>query len=413
MFRRLAPVYSIFIILAGLTLIREASVGPFSRWERMWQEWLQQKVTPAATPGPVTLVEINNDTIEKHPWPWGPDDFSLFFHTAMPFEPQVLAVEAPLDFERGVFSGRERQPMFEKMLLDHIHRAPKLVLGGRLGWSQDSQSMQEVQATPVVRRVRGDIAGIPEFTTVEAWAREDYRLSSAPGWVNLPESDPPAARCPLLLRYRGQVVPGIVLQTLMLWEKITPDEVEVVLGSHIALGESVRIPIDSGGRLIVNLRAAFNRAAFDDFVLTRQQLDSGAEPQLSPGLFKNKALFLARTDAGTAHIALQGGQKIPSGEVFAAALATVHSKAWIGRVGEWFDWALIGALAIAAMWFQKGKWWAVLLFSVGFLGAYYGLALWCVNAKSTWLPGILPLGLIDLALLLRFALPKKLRVILF
>ena len=110
--------------------------------------------------------------------------------------------------------------------------------------------------------------------------------------------DPPAARCPLVLRYRGQVVPSLVLQTILLWEKITPDEVEVVLGSHITVGEAVSIPIDSAGRMVVNLKAAFNRAAFDDFVLTRQQLDSGAEPQMSPGLFKNKALFLARTDAG-------------------------------------------------------------------------------------------------------------------
>lgn len=413
MFRRLAPVYSIFVILAGLTLIREASVGPFSRWERMWQEWLQQKVAPATQPGPVTLVEINDDTISKHPWPWGPDDFSLFFHTAMPFEPQVIAVEAPLDFERGAFSGRERQPMFEKMLLDHIHRAPKLVLGGRLGWSPDAQSMPDVQATPVIRRVKGDISPISEFTTVEAWARDDYRLSSSPGWVNLPESDPPAARCPLVLRYRGQVVPALILQMLMLWEKVTADEVEVVLGSHIALGESARIPIDAGGRMSVNLRAPFNRASFDDFILTRQQLDSGSEPQLSPGLFKNKALFLARTDGATTMVSLQGGRKVPSGELFAAALATVNSKVWIARVEEWFDWALIGLLALAAMWFQKSKWWAVILFSVAFLGAYYAAAIWCVSAKSIWLPGILPLGLIDLMLVLRFALPRKLRVILF
>ena len=413
MFRRLAPVYSIFIILAGLTLIREAAVGPFARWERVWFEWLQQRVTPSAMPGPVTLIEISNDTIQKHPWPWGPEDFSLFFHAATPFEPQVLAIEASLDFERGAFSGRERQPMFEKLLLDHVRRAPKLVLGGRLAWSQDGQTMQEVHATPVVRRVKGDIAPIPEFTTVEGWAGEDYRLSSVPGWVNLPEVNPPAARCPLVLRYRGQVLPALVLQTLMMWEKITPDEVEVVLGSHIAVGEVVRIPIDEGGRMAVNLRAPFNRAAFDDFILTRQQLDSGSEPQLSPGLFKNKALFLARTDSGTPALTLQGGEKKPAGELFAAALATIHAKAWVVRVGEWFDWALIAAVAVASMWAQRAKWWSVLLVCVAFFGAYFAVALWCIGAKLTLLPGILPLGLVDLVILLRFALPKKLRAILF
>ncbi len=413
MFRRLAPVYSIFIILAGLTLIREAAIGPFARWERGWHEWLQQRVTPTATPGPVTLVEISDDTIGKHPWPWGPEDFSLFFHAASAFEPQVLAIESPLDFERGAFSGRERQPIFEKLLLDHVRRAPKLVLGGRLGWSQDAQTMAEVEATPVVRRVKGDIGLIPEFTTVEAWAGEDYRLSSVPGWVNLPEVEPPAARCPMVLRYRGQVVPALVLQMLMMWEKVTLDEVEVVLGSHVAVGEKVRIPIDGGGRMAVNLRAPFNRAAFDDFILTRQQLDSGSEPQLAPWLFKNKALFLARTDAGTATVALQGGARVPAGELFAAALATIHAKAWFARVGEWFDWALVAVLAIASMWLQRARWWAALLVCGVFSGGYFAVAVWCAGAKLTLLPGILPLGLVDVLILLRFALPRKLRALLF
>lgn len=413
MFRRLAPVYSIFIILAGLTLIREAAIGPFARWERGWHEWLQQRVTPTATPGPVTLVEISDDTIGKHPWPWGPEDFSLFFHAASAFEPQVLAIESPLDFERGAFSGRERQPIFEKLLLDHVRRAPKLVLGGRLGWSQDAQTMAEVEATPVVRRVKGDIGLIPEFTTVEAWAGEDYRLSSVPGWVNLPEVEPPAARCPMVLRYRGQVVPALVLQMLMMWEKVTLDEVEVVLGSHIAVGEMVRVPIDGGGRMAVNLHAPFNRAAFDDFILTRQQLDSGSEPQLAPWLFKNKALFLARTDAGTPTVALQGGARVPAGELFAAALATIHAKAWFARVGEWFDWALVAALAIASMWLQRARWWAALLVCVVFSGGYFAVAVWCAGAKLTLLPGILPLGLVDVLILLRFALPRQLRAVLF
>lgn len=413
MFRRLAPVYSILVILAGLTLIREAAVGPFARFERMWQEWLQQRVAPSAAPGPVTLVEINDDTLEKHAWPWGPDDFSLFFHASTPFESPIVIIESALDFERGTFSGRERQPMFEKMLLDHIHRTPKLVLGGRLGWSVDAQSMPGVEPTPVVRRVKGDISAVPEFTTVESWAREDYRLSSVPGWVNVPEVDPPAARCPLVLRYRGQVVPSLVLQTILLWEKITPDEVEVVLGSHITVGEAVNIPIDAAGRMVVNLKAAFNRAAFDDFVLTRQQLDSGAEPQLSPGLFKNKALFLARTDAGTPAIVLQGGRRLPSGELFAAALATVNAKTWVSRAPESFDWTVIGVLAFAGLWFQRWKWWTVTLFSLTVIGSYLSAAIWAVNAKLMWLPGILPLGLVLLLFIVRFALPKKLRVILF
>ncbi len=413
MFRRLAPVYSIFIILAGLTFIREAAMGPLARWERVWQERLAQRIVPTNAPGPLTLVEINSDTLEKHPWPWAPEDFSLFFHASSGFAPQVLAVDAPLDFERGAYSGRERQPVFEQMLLDHVRRAPKLVLGGRLGWSQDAQTMPEVQATTVVRRVKGDLGAVPEFTIVEAWAGDEFRGSSVAGWGNLPAMDPPAARCPMVLRYRGQLVPSLVLQTLMLWQKVTPDEVEVLLGSHIEVGEAVRIPIDARGNMAVTLRAPFNRVPFDEFILTRQQLDSGTEPQWSPVIFKNKALLLARTDPAAPALALQNGVSVPSGELFAAALATIHAKAWVTRVGDWFDWVLILLIAFASMWCQRAKWRSVLLACAVFSASYYSLAVWCAAAKLTLLPGILPLGLVDLVILLRFALPNRVRAILF
>ncbi len=413
MFRRLAPIYSILVILAGLTLLREAAVGPFAPLERMWHEWLQRYAPQPATPGPVTLVEINDATLEKHPWPWGPEDFSLFFHASLPFQPPLLIVESPLDFERGAFSAKERQPMYESMLMDQIHRAPRLILGGKLGWSQDAQSVPEVQPMPAVRRVKGDIGAIPEFTIVEAWAREEYRLSSVPGWMNIPETNPPSASIPLVLRYRGQVVPTLVLQSVMLLEKLTPDEIEIVPGSHILAGENIRIPIDASGRMAVNLSAPFHRANFDDFILTRQQLDTAAEPLLSPVLFKNKALFLSRTDSATAGLTLQNGRKIPGGEVAAAALSTIYAKAWHQRVGAWFDWALIGLLAFVSMWFQRLKWWAALLACIVLAGGYTLLAVWAAGAKLTLLPGMLPLGMIDLILLIRFALPKKLRTLLF
>ncbi|MEK0448942.1 MAG: hypothetical protein RL088_1210 [Verrucomicrobiota bacterium] len=413
MFRRLAPVYSIFVILAGLTLIREAAVGPLAPYERRWHEWLQQYAPAPGSPGPVTLVEINDSTLEKHPWPWGPEDFSLFFHAALPFDPPLLIVESPLDFERGAFSGRERQPMFESMLMDQIHRSPRLILGGRLGWSQDAQSVPDVQPMPVVRRVKGDISAIPEFTIVEAWAREDYRLSTVPGWMNIPETNPPTAGFPLVLRYRGQTVPSLVLQCLMLLEKVTPDEVEIVLGSHVLVGESINIPIDATGRMAVNLRAPINRADFDTFVLTRQQLDTGAEPQVSPLLFKNKALFLSRSDSAAAGLTLQSGRKVPGGEVAAAALGTIYARAWLSKAGPYFDWALIGILAVASMWFQRMKWWTALVTCLVLAGGYTAAAIWAAGAKLTLLPGILPLGIFDLILLLRFAIPKKLRNLLF
>ena len=413
MLRRGVLLFPLLILIAGASLIREAAIGMLVQAEEAWSGVLAQRLGNNGATSSVTLVEINDDTLTKHSWPWALEDFALFFNAALPFEPSVVGIEPVLAFERGVLAGGDRDEVQERMLHDGILRAPKLVLGGRLGWSQESDSVQAIQPMPVLHHVRGDLRRVPEFVAVEAWAEENYRLSTQPGWVNLPEIPGPRGKCPLIFRYRGQPVPSMALQLAMLWEKVTLDEIAVVLGSHISIGPRVRVPIDDAGRMLVNFGVPFTRSTFDNLVLTREQTDKGEATASPPDYFKTKLLYLARTDPSARTIITPVGGKISSGEFTAAALATIQSNSHPHRVGEWFDWLLVLVVASISPWLTRGKATHMALIVVLTEAAYLATAVYIFKEKLIALPAVLPLGLALWLLLLRMMAKRAQRVIAF
>ena len=411
MLRRGSLIYALLVFLAGASLIREAALGRFAQYDEKWWALIAKLGTPHTTASKLTLVEITSDTLSKHPWPWGPDDFALFFHAVLPFQPSVLAVEPALNFERS--AAPEKDPVFEKMLHDHVLRCPKLVLGGTLGFAPDAEAVPDIQPMPVLRKVRGDLTRVPEFTAVESWADEQLRLTTQPGWTNLPERGGPRGWCPLVLRYRGQPVPAMVLQLAMHAEKITLDEVEVILGSHIALGKFRTVPIDESGRMLMNTGADFKRATYDDLLLSREQLDRKETPAVPPDLFSSRMVLLARTDSEARTIALPDGRKVSPGEYIGAALATVEIGAYPRRIGSWFDWSLVGFTAFLALWIRKWKPVLCAVITLLLLACIAGGAWWIFRREQLLLPALLPAGLAVWVLLLRLVARRIEKIIAF
>ncbi len=413
MHRRGLFFFPLMVLLAGASLIREAAVGVLAPAEEAWGGALAKRLTSSAEPAPLALVEINDETLGKHVWPWQAEDFAVFFHAALPFDPAVIGIEPVLEFERGALAGDEKGGLFEKMLKDGILRTPKLVLGGRLGWSRDSDIVQELQAMPVLHRIQGDIAQVPAFTSVENWAEEDYRLSTKPGWMNMPDGPGVRGSCPLLLRYRGQPVPTMALQLAMHWAKVTTDEVEIVLGSHIALGPVVRIPIDETGRMPVNFGAHYDRVSYDELLLAREQSEHGEPPQVPASYLKDRVLILARADVNTRLFATPASGRISPGELTSAALATIQLGSYPHAIGSWFGWALVGLTAVAAYWVPRWRSSRLALFVVAAEAAYVAAAVACFKALCMELPGVLPLGLVLWLLLLRVFAKRIRKVIAF
>ncbi len=411
MLRRGSLIYALLVFLAGASLIREAAFGRLARLDEGWWALVAKLGTPATTASKFTLVEITGDSLSKHPWPWGPDDFALFFHAVLPFQPAVLAVEPPVHFEHD--AAAEKDPVFEKMLHDHVLKSPKLVLGGRLGFAPDAEAVPDIQPMPVLHKVHGDLTLVPEFTAVESWADETLRFTTQPGWTNVPGRAGPRGFCPLVLRYRGQPVPTMVLQLVMHMEKVTLDEVEVILGSHVAIGKFRSVPIDDSGRMLLNVGADFIRVSYDDLLLSREQLDRKEAPVRPAELFAGRAVMLARTDPGSRTLAMPGGRMVSPGEFIGAAFASVEAGTFPRRIGEWFDWTLVGIAAFLALWIRKWKPVLCVVITLGLLIACAVSAWWMFRTRQILLPAVLPVGLSTWVLLLRLVARRIEKIIAF
>jgi hypothetical protein len=405
MFRTGAQFF-ILTLLVGLFLMRESSRDPLASIEEGFADFLSINARRSTQPTTVTFVRINESSLRGHPWPWTPVDFALFFQSAHGFRPEVLATDELLNWDRS----RMKQDLlakisqYEQILQEQIRQSPRVLLGAQLGYPEDPDRLPEIQPAPVLRHVKGNVAAVPEFTVIEAQASEDFTLSSKVGFTNLPGAGQ-QRMVPLVLRYRGQLVPTFVLHEAIIWEKLSLDDVQVELGSRIVLGDHVEIPIDEAGRMRVDFGAPKDRCGLDDLVLAAEQRDAGSETSTPADWFSGRLLLLSRDTDQMRTISLAAGRRVSRGELFASSIATIHGRSFIQRAPWWVDAIIIAcyaSLAVAARRWGKG----ITLF-LGFVSllAYTLVALAVFGVQLVWMPAVLPAGLVLFIVAYRLATP--------
>lgn len=399
----------LLVLLVGLVLFRESAQWPGRAVDQRWADWLSLNSGQhnKAEQPPVALIAINETSLNSHPWPWTPLDFSLFFQAALPFNPDVLAVEEVLEWDQANIPPEERQklPQYEQILRNVLLRCPKPLLGSRLGTPEDPNAVPPLQPVPLLRNVRGDVREIPDYPVIERQPAEQYRLSASLGFTNLPAKEYPDSFIPLVLRYRGQVVPSFVLQAAMLWHQVSADEVEVQVGSHISLGSKVQIPINDRGELRVNWGVPRTVFSFEDLLLTAEQAAAKTKTTIPAERLAKSVTILGRTDKAARTVPLPLQQNASPSELFASALGTIQTKAFVRRIPYWFDWSLIGAVALLSFLVPRSRKGKVALTALILLAVYGGAAFFFFQRTLTWLPALLPIGLALFVMLYRLVTP--------
>ncbi|HWB61191.1 MAG TPA: CHASE2 domain-containing protein [Chthoniobacteraceae bacterium] len=417
--QKTAAFLMVSVLLLGLFLMRESRQGAGARLETEYADWIatNSSQTPeAASPAHVahiTLVEINDSSLSsEHAWPWSPLEYAVFLRTALPFKPEVVAIEPALNWKETRVRGSDAQKMeqYRAALREYILQTPKLVLGAELDTPEDEETVPPLQPAPLLpaRNIKGDKHRVPMFQEIAAQAEEDFRLSASTGFTNLPQDQGDIIhRAPLLFNYQGEIVPSFALQTLMQWFKVTPDDVQVDLGSHIALGKAATIPIDEEGTMEIDFGSRFARVGEDDLMLavSEQQEQPGQDAKArtssatdaakgATDALKGSIVLLARTDSGARTFTVPSLAKESRGEICAAALATVLDRAYGRRAPAAFDFAVIAAMMAASCFFHRFAKRAFALAS--FLGLLFYVFL-CMSVQALWLvrlPFIVPLGLL-------------------
>lgn len=399
---------TILTLIVGLFLTRESRLPPLDAIEESFADFLAMNSRRTEQPAAVTLVGINESSLREHPLPWTPLDYALFFRSAGVFRPEIVATDAALAWDEKAMrpEAQNKFTQYKTMLREQVLRSPKVLLGAQLGFPEDPDAERPVEVVPVLRHVKGELAALPDFPIVEAQADEDYRLSSTLGFRNLPGASNWHRAVPLLYRYRGQVVPSLVLQAALMWEKLSLEDVRVELGARVALGDLVEIPIDVAGRMRVDFGVPRGRCGFDDLVLAAEQADAKSEARnLPPETFSGKLLLLSRVDEASRTLRLAAGRAGSAGELFTAAIATIQSRTFIRRAPPWADAVLIGVAMLASLWLPCWRRGRVAFFAILALIAYVLAALWIFGSELIWMPITLPTGLAVFLALYRLATP--------
>ncbi len=173
-------------------------------------------------------------------------------------------------------------------------------------------------------------------------------MTNLPGAAGVPMRD-----LPLLFRCRDRVVPGFALETLALALRLAPSEVSVEIGSHVQLGDRLRLPIDPAGSRPARPRgrsASVNRLSLDDLPLLVVGLgDPGGAWRRPGGCAAGWSSSAGRTsDART--LRLPGGHAISPAEAFAWAAASLEETPATRRASAWWDAGII------AVWARAGPW---------------------------------------------------------
>jgi hypothetical protein len=392
---RSGPHFVILVLLVGLFLLRESHQSPLRELDEGFTDFLASHTERPKNGTGLTLVEINDSTLQAHPWPWSPLDFALFFQAAHGLSAGTAASAEVLQWESGPERGesQSKQAQYRTLLREHLLRTPKCLLGAHLSFPKDPQMIPPLQEVPRLERVRGDIRQIPEFTAIGLQAEPDLQLSIASGFLNLPETPGRRRSIPLLLRYRGQVVPSFTLQAILLSEKLTLDDVSVEMGSKIQLGGNLEIPIDARGEMRVHFGASMARCGFEDLLLSSAQLDSPTQPKLVREKFSGTVLLLARTDRAAQTLKLGPGHAGAPGELIAAGIATIQSRLFLKTPPSALSFLLIGLAMLGAWMSTRCEPIRVTQASLLALAMYLGLAVATFVAQRWAWPVSLPTGL--------------------
>ena len=399
--------FMILVLLVGLFLLRESRQPFGSELDDAFADFLSRNSFRSAQPAPVTVVEISETSLKDHPWPWTPLDFALFFQAANTFKPDALATDEVLFWDEQQVGSDQRQklPQYEKILREHILRAPKVLLGAKLGYPDDPHVVPPLQETPVIRRVTGDPASIAEFTAIAEQAKEDYRLSTTSGFTNLRSGLRAYHSVPLLLRYRGQLVPSFVLQAVLLSEKATVDDIAVTVGEHLTIAGRLDIPIDSRGEMRVDFGVPARRCSLEELVLSSAQVDAGRDPIIPADYLDGKLVLLARTDQNAQTLTLSANRAASPGELFASGIATIQTQSFVRRVSHWFDFGVIAAAMLIALALPRWRKGPVAVSGLVLIAGYVLAALGVFGQTLIWLPILLPGGIALFMIAYRLATP--------
>lgn len=389
------------VLLLGILFVRDPRL---QQSEEIFLRWLLRSASTPKRTAPLTIVELGGKSgggeqttapksgaaiLGRASDANSPLELALFLQALLEFKPTVVAFE-------GVLKWPPDKRDEEQVLLDQAMRIPKLLLAAHLTTTPDPDTpAPEITGFSQMKGNRGEL---PAFSGIAAQPDEDLRLISTLGFGHEPGEVEDPIHVPLLYQYRGEVIPSFALQAAMLWMKVAPGEIKIDFGSSITFPNGLKIPIRQDGTVLINPGAAKNaqRLSINALLLAAEQHDKNL-PMTAPLDNIGNQIVLARPakDSST-----------PADEI-GATIASIQTRSFIRRVSRIYDCVILLLIVAVSGLLRKVSRIELLLGAIAFTATYCLIALGSLSQANLWLPGILPLGAVWVAVVFAFVLPRR------
>lgn len=271
--------YTLLAPLAGAILLALLEAGgALARVENLTRDWRFQFRAPRdpAADGRLLLVGVDEDSLARlGRWPWSRVEHGNFALLLTLRPPSVLAFD--------LLFPEPQDPKSDAAFARGLAQHPSALLGACREPNEGVARPPDPGPTRPIppRNIEGDLSRIhgaeralfpiPELCRAARFGFVDSEPTS---------SDGIRRRAPLLIRIGKDVYPSLSLQALLLYWKVAPERVEVILGREIRVPTPhgvERIPVDASGSFLINYRApaGFRQIGYFDLALALGKLNEG------------------------------------------------------------------------------------------------------------------------------------------
>ncbi len=353
----------------------------------------------------IVIVGIDDDGIKEFGgWPWTRQVHGQFMYAISFGKPSVVAWDI-------LFSEPKSE---DEYLVVGAEKLAGRVIFGAYTTDQEPRATAPVEndLTAPITRITGNLNQIPT-TPFSLLPVPVLRTSGFTAFCDAdPDADGIIRRVPMLQRTGDRVLPSLSLQSLMIYWRLNPGQVRVVLGDAIYLeGEDVRrrIPIDASGMYSINYRVSYatcNKFGYSKLLAGYVQHYQKNSPRADLPSVEGKILLVGQMSTGlTDNGPTPFSNLTPLVLVHANVIENVLREDYAHRSPTWP--VLLGALgfgAIGLVFFTKRKLYQQGLYALGVPVAYLGLATLLWIKLSLWIPLLWPVlgfGVLQIFMIVR------------
>lgn len=338
----------------------------------------------------ITVVGIEEEGLAQWGrWPWSRNVHADFMKLLATRPPKAVAFDL-------FFSEPSKNPSDDQNFGDALVQIPGAITGATAEETLKVAKRFEsalIGNTKAISKIKGDVSQLVGHDTA-LFPIPIIGESSFTGFVNSPpDADGMRRKLPVVVRCGTRVFPSLVLQSVLRYEGVDGDAVEVELGKHVRLKGAQKtwvIPVDERGRMTINYRHPDTFTSFPYFRLAYQlvQLSQGvAWPKDYPPV-EGQILIVGQTASGLTDMG-------PTPHEPTTPLVLVHANALNNILtGDYIK--EVSALPIIAGWIllafvtlipsRNGPIWLAILAPLALIAIYVVVAFKVFAASSLQLP---------------------------